>query len=103
MYQKQWLCSGCGSPYDVDQVERRLVDIVQRKCIRYQLQDLRCSKTQQVAIRAMARTSDRSAALKLDIPYSDFSSQIVILRNLASYYDLDWLLETTDGVLNGFV
>ncbi|KAL7468775.1 hypothetical protein ACHAXS_009012 [Conticribra weissflogii] len=100
---KQWLCSGCGSPYDVDQVERRLVDIVQRKCIRYQLQDLRCSKTQQVAIRAMARTSDRSAALKLDIPYSDFSSQIVILRNLASYYDLDWLLETTDGVLNGFV
>jgi len=100
---KQWLCGGCGSPYDVNQVERRLVDIVQRKCIRYQLQDLRCSKTQQVAIRAMTRTSDCSAALNLDIPYSDFASQIIILRNLASYYNLDWLLETTDGILNGFV
>eukprot|EP00571_Detonula_confervacea_P015151 CAMPEP_0172308022 /NCGR_PEP_ID=MMETSP1058-20130122/8746_1 /TAXON_ID=83371 /ORGANISM="Detonula confervacea, Strain CCMP 353" /LENGTH=2557 /DNA_ID=CAMNT_0013020353 /DNA_START=95 /DNA_END=7768 /DNA_ORIENTATION=- len=100
---KQWLCGGCSSPYDADQMERRLVDIVQRKCMRYQLQDLRCTKTQQVAVRAMARTSDCSAALKLDIPRSEFHGQITILRNLAEYYGLEWLLETTDGVLQGFV
>ncbi len=101
--QKQWLCGGCGSPYDIDQIERRLVDIVQKKCVRYQLQDLRCTKTQQVAVRAMARTSDSSAALKLDIPRSNFYGQITILRNLANYYGLEWLLETTDGVIHGFV
>ena len=84
-------------------MERRLVDIVQRKCMRYQLQDLRCTKTQQVAVRAMARTSDCSAALKLDIPRSEFHGQILILRNLAQYYGLEWLLETADGVLHGFV
>ena len=100
---KHWLCGGCSSPYDLDQIERRLVDIVQQKCIRYQLQDLRCTKTQQVAIRAMARTSDNSCPLKLDIPRSEFYSQITILRNLAEYYELEWLSETTDGVLNGFV
>lgn len=100
--QKQWLCAGCGSPYDVDNIERRLVDIVQKKCIRYQLQDLRCTKTQRVAIRALARTSDCSAALKLDIPRNEFFGQLTILRNLANYYELEWLLETTDGVLNGF-
>lgn len=87
----------------MDQIERRLVDIVQRKCMRYQLQDLRCTKTQQVAVRAMARTSDCSAALKLDIPQHEFHGQINILRNLANYYGLEWLLETTDGVLNGFI
>lgn len=101
--QKQWLCGGCGSPYEIDQIERRLVDIVQKKCMRYQLQDLRCTKSQQVAVRAMARTSDSSAALKLDIPRSNFNGQITILRNLASYYGLEWLLETTDGVIHGFV
>ncbi|KAL7551487.1 hypothetical protein ACHAWF_014678 [Thalassiosira exigua] len=100
---KQWLCGGCSSPYNADQMERRLVDIVQRKCVRYQLQDLRCTKTQQVAVRAMARTSDCSAALKLDIPQNEFCGQIKILRNLAEYYGLEWLLETTDAVLQGFV
>lgn len=100
---KQWLCGGCSSPYDADQMERRLVDIVQRKCMRYQLQDLRCTKTQQVAVRAMAQTSECSASLKLDIPRSEFHGQITILRNLADYYGLEWLSETTSGVLQGFV
>ena len=83
-------------------MELRLVDIVQRKCMRYQLQDLRCIKTGQVAVRAMARTSDNSAPLKLDIPRDECSGQITILRNLANYYGLEWLLETTEGVLQGF-
>lgn len=87
----------------MDQIERRLVDIVQRKCVRYQLQDLRCTKTQQVAVRAMARSSDCSAPLQLDIPRREFYGQITILRNLADYYGLGWLLESTDGVLHSFV
>lgn len=97
---KQWICAGCSSPYDSDLMERRLVDIVERKCMRYQLQDLRCTKTQQVAIRAMAKTSDRAEALKLDITQNEFRGQMTILRNLAHYYDLEWLLETTDRVLS---
>lgn len=100
---KQWLCAGCSSPYNIDTMERRLVDTVQRKILRYQLQDLRCTKTGQVALKAMARTSDCSAALNLDIPRSDFLGQITILRNLAEYYELEWLAETTEGVLKGFV
>jgi DNA polymerase epsilon subunit 1 len=88
--QKQWLCEGCGNPYNVDQMEGKLVDIVQRKCIRYQLQDLRCTKTQQVAVKAMA------------IPRSEFLGQITILRNLADFYGLDLLFELADNVLNGY-
>ena len=71
--------------------------------MRYQLQDLRCTKTQQVAVRAMARTSNRTEALKLDIPRDEFCGQITILRNLADYYGLEWLFETTNGVLQVFV
>jgi DNA polymerase epsilon subunit 1 len=83
-------------------MEGKLVDIVQRKCIRYQLQDLRCTKTQQVAVKAMACTSDCSAELKLDIPRSEFLGQITILRNLADFYGLDLLFELADNVLNGY-
>ena len=80
-------------------MECNLVDIVQRKVIRYQLQDLRCSKTQQVAITNMSSTSERAEPFKLDISRTDFLSQITILRNLADFYGLEWLLETTDSVL----
>ena len=100
---KHWLCGGCSSQYDMDQIERRLVDIVERKCVRYQLQDLRCVKTQQVSVRAMARTSENSSPLKLDIPRSEFCGQITILNDLAEYYGLEWLSETTKGVLTDFV
>ena len=98
--QKQWSCSGCGNPFNVDQMECNLVDIVQRKVIRYQLQDLRCTKTQQVAVTNMSSTSERAEPFKLDIPRPEFLGQITILRNLANYYGLDWLLETTNCVLN---
>jgi DNA polymerase epsilon subunit 1 len=81
-------------------MECNLVNILQRKVIRYQLQDLRCTKTQQVAVTNMASTSERAEPFKLDISRSEFLGQVTILHNLANFYGLDWLLETTDGVLN---
>ena len=94
-----WRCYDCNNPYDSETIERRLVDIVQRKSTRYQLQDLRCSKTERVAIRTLARQSESSAPLKLDISRQEFNSQIVILHSLAKYYSLEWLQETTTGLL----
>jgi DNA polymerase epsilon subunit 1 len=100
LLQKQWSCDGCGNSYNIDQIECNLVDIVQRKVIRYQLQDLRCTKTQQVAVTNMSFTSERAEPFKLDISRSEFLGELAILRNLASFYGLDWLLETTNSVLN---
>ena len=96
------MCADCEAPYDKDEIEWRLVDMIHHKSARYQLQDLRCSKTQSVAIRPLARQSNCSAMLKLDLPKNEFLSQITILRNLAEYHELDYLLETTDGLLQSF-
>ncbi|EJK73672.1 hypothetical protein THAOC_04692, partial [Thalassiosira oceanica] len=38
---RHWSCSNCGARYGSERVEGRLVEIVQRKCLRYQLQDVR--------------------------------------------------------------
>jgi len=75
------------------------VEVVQRKLLRYQLQDLRCTKTQRVAVRAMSRTSDCSAPLKLDIGRDVFLQEMTIMSNLASYYDLEYLKEITTSFL----
>jgi len=94
-----WTCDDCGTPYNADCIERRLVDAIQRKCIRYQLQDLRCTKTGFVSKRLLSRQSDTSQKLKLDVSRKELSAQLRILNNLAHFYDLEWLLETSQSLL----
>lgn len=94
-----WTCDGCRTPYDVDSIEQRLVEAIERKCIRYQLQDLRCTKTGRVSTRILSRQSDTSQKLKLDISREEVSSQLRVLFNLSQHYELEWLQETTANLL----
>lgn len=94
-----WACDGCSTPYDVDSIERRLVDVIQRKCIRYQLQDVRCIRSERVSTRVLSRQSETSQQLKLDTSQKEVASQLRILYNLAQHYELEWLLETTTNLL----
>jgi len=98
--EMRWICDECSAPYDPEYIERRLVDSIQRTCVRYQLQDLRCSKTGRIATRVLSHQSDCSAILKPDISRSDVLSELLILRNLAQYYELEWLMETTEFSMN---
>jgi len=100
--EHDWECYECGNPYDREDIERRLIDALHKKCTRYQIQDLRCTKTEKVATRAMTKLSECSAPLKLDIPRRELLSQVYTLRNLAKYYDLEWLLESANSVLRNF-
>jgi DNA polymerase epsilon subunit 1 len=97
-----WTCDDCGTPFDSECIERRLVDIIEQKCIRHQLQDLRCAKTSRVSTRSLARQSETSQKLRLDIPREETKNQIQILSNLAKFYNLEWLAETTDDLLRKF-
>jgi DNA polymerase epsilon subunit 1 len=96
---KQWVCQDCGTLYPKDDIERRLIEICNRKMIRYQLQDLRCVKTNRVATRALSKQSDCSANLKLDITRDQALSQIRILHDIATQHELDCLQETTGNLL----
>jgi DNA polymerase epsilon subunit 1 len=97
---KQWACQDCGTLYPSDDIERRLIDICNRKMIRYQLQDLRCVKTNRVATRALSKQSDCSANLKLDISRDQALSQMRILYDIAIGHDLEFLQETVGSFLD---
>ncbi len=99
---QQWTCEECGRPYDTQKMEWRLVKQAQRMSIQYQIQDLRCTKTQSVAKTCMSKQSSCSVPFKLEIPHKDIQLQLETLRNLAEFYSLDWLLETTTSLLNCF-
>jgi DNA polymerase epsilon subunit 1 len=100
--QIHWFCEDCGTEYDVVDIERRLVHLAHKKMLRYQLQDLRCTKTNRVATHSLARVSNCSAELKLDISQQQGTQEILTLHRLAGYHELDDLRATTDGMLSAF-
>ena len=98
--QRHWACQECGTSYDVECIEQRLVDICNRMIVRYQLQDLRCMKTNRASTKILSKQSDCSAELKLDIPRSETIFQLQILHNLAKHHDLEYLEEVAQGLLS---
>ena len=100
--QIHWFCEDCGTEYDVASIERRLVEQAHKKMLRYQLQDLRCTKTNRVSTRSLAPVSQCSADWKLDISPEQGRSDIEILFRLAKYHQLDELEWTTQGMLQSF-
>ncbi|KAI2497495.1 protein of unknown function (DUF1744) [Fragilaria crotonensis] len=100
--RRHWSCDDCGTFYDPEVIERRLISIAMKRALRYQLQDVRCSKTNRVATRALCRQSVASAELKLDITRYEVRSQLELLHHLALHHELAWLEETTGDLLGTF-
>jgi DNA polymerase epsilon subunit 1 len=100
--RRHWCCDDCGTFYDPEIIERRLISIAAKRAIRYQLQDVRCSKTNRVAKRALSKQSNASAELKLDITNKEARSQLELLHHLAQHHELLWLEETTTDLLATF-
>jgi DNA polymerase epsilon subunit 1 len=100
--QIHWFCEDCGTEYDVAAIERRLIDQAHKKMLRYQLQDLRCTKTNRVATRSLARVSQCSAEWQPDITPEQGRSEIETLFRLAKYHQLDELEWITQGMLQSF-
>ena len=44
-----WSCVQCRAPYDIDEIEQFLIDVLQRKSMAYTLQDLKCVKCKAVS------------------------------------------------------
>lgn len=98
--EKHWACDDCNTPYNVQVIESRLLQFVHKKIVRYVLQDVRCTKTNRVASRALAPLSDCSASLKLDLPSEEADEELRLLYSLAEFHELEILQETVAGMIS---
>jgi len=94
-----WICEDCGAPYNTNVIAERLLDVLNRKVVRYQLQDIRCSKTNRISPRSLVALSDCAAPLKTDISRSSIESDIQLLLDLAHLHELDTLHQTASDIL----
>jgi DNA polymerase epsilon subunit 1 len=97
--QIAWICQDCECPFNKDFIEWRLVCFIQRRSVQYQLQDLRCTKTQAVAKQNLSKQSQTSAPLKQDVSHADIALQLHTLRTLAEFHELEWLYEVVENLM----
>lgn len=97
-YQHEWCCEDCGAPYDVTDIEDRLVQLIHLKLARFQLQDSRYRKSNRVVTRALVCPDD----VVLDIAEHDVLKEIRLLHSLAELHELETLQSTTSGVIASY-
>ena len=95
----QWRCAQCGSPYDRMMIEQTLVENVQRQSLKYQLQDLRCSKTRETQACNMALYSSASKKLDCEVPADQIHSFLETMQTIAAHHNFPWLAESVDWLL----
>jgi len=91
--EREWACEACGSPYDVQAIESRLVEIVQQRSLSFQLQDLECKKCRSVKRRDLETRCSRCAGeFALRQPTLSLST----FAGIARFYDMPLLAETVE-------
>ena len=96
-YSGSWECEDCGTTYDAAVVERRLVQLLRRKVLRYQLQDLRDKKTNRVLQR-----STHALSPALEYQPDGAKADVQLFANLAAAHDLDSLQDVATGILRNY-
>ncbi|CAM9207253.1 unnamed protein product, partial [Ectocarpus sp. 4 AP-2014] len=97
--EERWQCIQCNHPYERSSIELSLVEAVQRRSVRYQLQDMKCAKCGAVATRSMSLTCPCSGPLVAEESQQDFHKTMKLLRQLAIFHNFGWLLETVQNIL----
>lgn len=96
-----WACERCEQPFDHEELEARLVQIVQRRCLAYQLQDLQCDKCRQVKVHNLSSICPKCAgSFVCRQPATALRDALKVFRNIAEHQQMPWLLETVAFLQN---
>lgn len=96
-----WNCKFCQHSLDKNGIEKRLVDILQRKSLAYQLQDLVCSKCEQIKEdNNSLYCKSCSGQFFLTIKKTNMDKFVKQLLRIADLHDFDWLKETASWMAN---
>ncbi|KAJ8286048.1 hypothetical protein GJAV_G00033960 [Gymnothorax javanicus] len=95
----QWFCSNCQAQYETEGIEMALVEALQKKLMTYTLQDLVCTKCRGVKEANMPVYCSCAGDFTLSFSTKSFSEQIGVFRNIAAHYNMSFLQETIDWLL----
>lgn len=97
---KKWACTVCGWSYDAAEIESRLVEVVQRRNMAYQVQDLKCQRCGLVKACLMSEYCDCSGPWENTMNIKDFSKEVSKFVTIAKFYQFEWLEEVALWISN---
>ena len=93
--ENEWACGECGNGYNLEALEHRLVTLVQRRALAYQLQDVQCGKCRAVKVKNLSPFCAKCAGpFELRQPRKVLLDGLKTFANIAEYHEMPWLAET---------
>ncbi|XP_041968884.1 DNA polymerase epsilon catalytic subunit 1 isoform X2 [Aricia agestis] len=87
------LCPSCGTAYENQVLEWRLIETMNRRTMSYTLQDLACSRCHQVKRENLSVVCDCAGEFSLMVSLKEIQQQLETLKTIAQYYKMPLLLE----------
>jgi DNA polymerase epsilon subunit 1 len=94
-----WRCVSCANEYSRAGIELSLVQIVQRQCTVYQLQDQECAKCRASKIATMVDFCGCAGAWANRTSEADIKASLQSFMQIARFHRFPWLLETVESML----
>ncbi|CAH2005328.1 unnamed protein product [Acanthoscelides obtectus] len=94
-----WLCPLCNTPYDNVEIECIMLEIINRKFLAYNLQDLQCKKCNQIKLENLARHCQCSSEFKCILSRDDIIKLLQTFLSLGKRFHMPALTETVEDIL----
>jgi len=95
-----WLCSLCFVNYDNEEIEKRLIDIVNRKLMSYTLQDLQCVRCKEIKQDNIMEYCSCAGSYKTLIQPEEIKDLVKTFYQVADEYSMVLLKEYTETLMN---
>ncbi|XP_026333322.1 DNA polymerase epsilon catalytic subunit A [Hyposmocoma kahamanoa] len=89
-------CPMCGTAYENQELEWRLIEVMNRRAMSFTLQDLICTRCHQVKRENLSLVCDCAGEFALMVSATDVRAQLDTFKTIAEYYKMPLLLELID-------
>ncbi|XP_060536886.1 DNA polymerase epsilon catalytic subunit 1 [Cylas formicarius] len=94
-----WFCPLCNTSYDNAEIQSQLLEIISKKFMAYNLQDLQCKKCSQVKMENLIRRCQCASEFKCLLSRKDLIKLLETLLKLAEKFSMSALAETVRKIL----
>lgn len=97
--QHNWHCTNCQQPYNKSSIELSLIDIISKRHVAYQVQDVQCLTCGKIKVTNMTRYCACSGNYANVMKREDFIKHLRTFHNIAKFHQLKWLEEVVNWCL----
>lgn len=95
-----WLCAQCYVNYDTEEIEKRLIDSLNRKLMSYNLQDLQCVRCHEIKQDNIMEYCACAGKYQTLIHPDEINGLVKTFNHVADEYSMVLLKEYTDTLIN---